>query len=76
MRADAARFKRPQPTHEAIVHQAADGTIAIRNGNWKAVVAPEPMGTQLFDLDNALGERHDVATASSASSRPFLVGSS
>ena len=51
------------------MHQAADGTLAIRNGNWKAVVGPEPMGTQLFDLDNDLGERHDVATAN-----PDVVG--
>lgn len=41
------------------------GRAAIRKGNWKAVYLPSPRGTdqwQLYDLENDLGEVHDLAT--------------
>jgi arylsulfatase A-like enzyme len=54
------------PTHPAVVHQAADGTLAIRRGEWKLVLGSLATGgkqnpDQLFDLESDLSESRDVA---------------
>ena len=61
--------KQPQqPAFPAVVHQAADGTLAIRRGKWKLVLGAaagegkqEP--DQLFDLSADLAESRDVAAS-------------
>ncbi len=55
-----------RPTHPAVVHQAADGTLAIRRGKWKLVMGSlasggKPNPEQLFDLASDLGETRDLA---------------
>jgi arylsulfatase A-like enzyme len=59
--------KRPeQPVFPAVVHQAADGTLAVRRGQWKLILgaatadgAHEP--DQLYDLAADIVETRDVA---------------
>jgi len=59
---------RAQPAFEAVVHQAADGTLALRRGRWKLVFGPEPGKTagpaerpmHLYDLMADPGETRDV----------------
>jgi arylsulfatase A-like enzyme len=67
--------KRDGPVHEAIVHQAADGTLGIRQGPWKLApalgshgfsaprdVKPMPGGPrgQLYNLDEDPGEQNNL----------------
>ncbi len=57
----------PEPTHPAVVHQAADGTLALRRGKWKLVMGSLATGgkqnpEQLFDLASDLSETRDVAS--------------
>jgi arylsulfatase A-like enzyme len=58
--------KQDRPAYPAVVHQAADGTLAIRRGRWKLVLgalAPDgkPEADQLYDLQTDLGETRDVS---------------
>jgi arylsulfatase A len=54
-------------TFPAVVHQAANGTLAIRRGKWKLILgAPGPAdnpaaGDQLFDLAGDLAESKNIA---------------
>jgi arylsulfatase A-like enzyme len=67
--------KRDAPVHEAIVHQASDGTLGIRRGPWKLApalgshgfstprdVKPVPGGPQgqLYNLDDDPGEQNNL----------------
>jgi arylsulfatase A len=54
-----------QPTHDAVVHQASNGTLAIRRGKWKLIVGPpaDRPADQLYDLAADTGETKDVAAA-------------
>lgn len=67
--------KRAGPIHEAIVHQASDGTLGIRQGPWKLATAlgshgfsdpknvvPQPGGPrgQLYQLDEDPAEQHNL----------------
>lgn len=54
--------KATAPVHEAIVHQAPNRDLAIRQGRWKLVFFGKG-GRALFDLQADLGERRDVAAA-------------
>jgi len=51
-----------KPLHEALVFQAGNGDLAIRQGRWK-LIAPKQEGErgQLYDLEADPGERRDVA---------------
>lgn len=53
-----------KPTHPVVVHQAADGTLAVREGKWKLVLLAD--GPQLYDLSADLGEKTDVAAGNDA----------
>lgn len=60
--------KRDHPPLPAIVHQAANGTLAIRKGKWKLVMGARPgegkslaPEDQLFDLEADLAETKSVA---------------
>jgi arylsulfatase A-like enzyme len=60
--------KRDHPPLPAVVHQAANGTLAIRQGKWKLVIGPRPgegkslaPDDQLFDLEADLAETTNVA---------------
>ncbi|TPW00574.1 MAG: arylsulfatase A family protein [bacterium] len=57
--------KREVPTHEAVVHQAANGTLAIRQGKWKLVFLFEKdkQALELYDLSADLGETKNLAAA-------------
>jgi arylsulfatase A len=48
---------------EAVVHQAADGTLAIRQGKWKLIFGgpPDAPVDELYDLAADLGETKNVA---------------
>ena len=53
-----------RPTHEAVVHQAANGELAIRQGNWKLLFLAEQKAKDgkvaLYELATDLGETKDV----------------
>jgi arylsulfatase A len=51
-----------KPLHEALVFQAGNGDLAIRQGRWK-LIAPKQEGerSELYDLDADPGETRDVA---------------
>jgi arylsulfatase A-like enzyme len=54
-----------QPAPAAVVHQAADGTLAIRHGKWKLVMGTLAAGgkggpEQLYDLEADLAETRDL----------------
>ncbi|MBC7363216.1 MAG: arylsulfatase [Candidatus Aminicenantes bacterium] len=51
-----------KPLHEALVFQAGNGDLAIRQGRWKLIVPQENGGrVQLYDLEADPGEKRDVA---------------
>jgi arylsulfatase A len=56
--------KPERPSREAVVHQASDGTLAIRRGKWKLIFAgpPDAPADELYDLAADLGETTSVAT--------------
>jgi arylsulfatase A len=54
--------KAPAPVHEAIIHQAPNRDLAIRQGPWKLIFLSTG-GRALHDLRSELGERQDVAAA-------------
>jgi len=55
------------PLHEALVFQAGNGDLAIRQGRWKFIAAKrEAANGQLYDLDTDPGERRDLAAEYSA----------
>lgn len=61
-----------QPTHPAVVHQAADGTLAIRRAQWKLVMGSlaasgTPNSEQLFDLQADQSETHNLAAEQAGS---------
>jgi arylsulfatase A-like enzyme len=73
-----------KPTRDAIIHASIDGSLAIRQGNWKLELCPGSGGwsfpryprdykdlpdTQLYDLANDPAETNNVASAN-----PELVG--
>jgi arylsulfatase A len=53
-----------QPLHEALIFQAGNGDLALRQGRWK-YIAPEKEGVsgQLYDLDADPRETQDLAAA-------------
>jgi arylsulfatase A-like enzyme len=53
-----------QPLHEALVFQAGNGDLALRQGRWK-YIAPQKEGVsgQLYDLDADPRETRDLAAA-------------
>ncbi|QDU28538.1 Arylsulfatase [Anatilimnocola aggregata] len=61
-----------EPTHPYVVHQAANGMLAIRQGKWKLLVGAAGDATkgnareQLYDLDTDPGEVTDLAAANPA----------
>jgi arylsulfatase A-like enzyme len=61
--------KRDRPAREATVHQSAQGQLAIRQGQWKLILAPEakkstePAEAELYDLAADPGESKNVAAA-------------
>jgi len=51
-----------KPFHEALIFQAGNGDLAIRQGHWKLIAAKkEGEKGQLYDLEADPGERRDVA---------------
>lgn len=51
-----------QPLHEALVFQAGNGDLAIRQGRWKYLAADLEAGKgRLYDLDADPGETRDLA---------------
>jgi arylsulfatase A-like enzyme len=51
-----------RPLHEALVFQAGNGDLAIRQGRWKFIAAERGAASgQLYDLDEDSGERRDLA---------------
>jgi arylsulfatase A len=51
-----------KPLHEALVFQAGNGDLAIRQGRWKLVAAKqEGKRGELYDLEADPGEKRDVA---------------
>jgi arylsulfatase A len=60
-----------RPATPAVVHQAADGTLAIRQGKWKLVMRPAvamakgASADQLYDLEADLAETRNVAADNS-----------
>ena len=58
--------RQDEPVFPAVVHQGADGTLAIRRGKWKLVLGAitgesAHASDQLYDLAADLGETSDVA---------------
>jgi len=69
--------KAEKPLREAVVHHSANGSFAIRQGNWKLVLCGDSGGwssprpgtkaakglpdTQLYDLSNDIAERTNLA---------------
>jgi arylsulfatase A len=59
---------RREPTHPAIVHQASNGTLALRQGRWKVIMGELPAKGEvaspdkLLDLESDPGETRDVAS--------------
>ncbi len=52
--------KHDQPLREAIVHQALDGTLAIRQGKWKLIFGSS-LDNALYDLSLDVSEKMNVA---------------
>jgi arylsulfatase A-like enzyme len=51
-----------KPLHEALIFQAGNGDLAIRQGRWKYIAAKQEGGRgQLYDLDADPGETRDLA---------------
>jgi arylsulfatase A-like enzyme len=53
--------KRAKPAHEAVVHQSAQGMLAIRQGKWKLILG-RARAVQLYDLSTDVTEMKNVAT--------------
>ncbi len=56
-----------EPIHQAVVHQSNPGVFAIRSGKWKLLLgpgsgAPKVMNPQLYDLEQDLSEKNDLAS--------------
>jgi arylsulfatase A len=56
-----------QPAFPYVVHQAANGTLAIRQGKWKLIMGArsddgEATSDQLYDLSTDVAETNDVAS--------------
>ena len=51
-----------KPLHEALVFQAGNGDLALRQGRWKFIAARQDGGSgQLYDLDADPGETRNLA---------------
>ena len=51
-----------KPLHEALVFQAGNGDLAIRQGRWKLIVSQQERNrVQLYDLEADPGEKQDLA---------------
>jgi len=51
-----------KPLHEALIFQAGNGDLAIRQGRWKLIVSQhEGNRVQLYDLEADPGEKRDLA---------------
>ncbi len=53
------------PVHEAIINQAPNGDLAIRQGPWKLIFTKNGKH-ELYNLKNDLAETHDVAADNAA----------
>ena len=54
----SAEFSRDRPP---VIHHAMSGQFAIRDGNWKLVMAHGKQPTELFDLSLDIAEQNNVA---------------
>jgi arylsulfatase A-like enzyme len=51
-----------KPLHEALIFQAGNGDLALRQGRWKYIAAKQEGGSgQLYDLEADPGETRDLA---------------
>jgi arylsulfatase A len=49
-----------QPARPAMIHHAANGRLAIRDGKWKLVMEHGRSARELYDLTTDPGEKNDV----------------